>query len=458
MFKKILIANRGEIALRVIEACRQLGIRSVAVFSEADRNSLHARLADEAYCIGPAEAHLSYLNLAAIMSAAEISKAEAIHPGYGFLAEDPHFAEVCEESKIKFIGPSCSVVQLTGDKLATKRELAKAGLPVVPGTEGLSSEADALEAAKALGYPLIIKAAAGGGGRGMRLVLEEGQLLERFHAARREAEAAFGIPTVYFERYLKEARHIEVQILADEHGNVVHWGERECSIQRRYQKLIEESPAPNLSQRLRETIWEAALSAARVLGYHNAGTIEFLLVDKEFFVIEINARIQVEHPISEERVGRDLVAEQIRIAAGEPLGYDQDEILLSGHAIECRINAEDPSRHFLPSMGRLHVKTWPGGPGVRIDTHIYDGIEITPYYDSLLAKVIAHAEDRERARQKMIGALRRLELEGLATTRDLCLEILEHPAFVAGKTTTRFLEEQLARAEKTSEAKVGESS
>jgi len=448
MFKKILVANRGEIAIRVIEACRQLGIRSVAVFSEADRDALHVRMADEAYCIGPAEAHASYLNLAAIMSAAEVSGAEAIHPGYGFMSEDAHFAEVCEESGVKFIGPGYEVMRLSGDKLATKRKLAQAGLPTIPGTEALKGEEEALSAARKLGYPLIIKASAGGGGRGMRLVREESELIENYHAARREAEAAFGIPDVYFERYLEGARHIEVQILADEYGNVVHWGERECSIQRRYQKLIEESPAPGLSDKLRQQILEAAVEAAKALDYHNAGTVEFLMAGDGFFAIEVNARIQVEHPVSEMRVGKDLIVEQIRIAAGERLGYSQRRLKLKGHAIECRINAEDPARGFLPATGKLEVKCWPGGPGVRVDSHIHSGIEINPYYDSLLAKVIAHADDRERARLRMIGALRRLELEGLPTTRDLCLEILEHPAFVSGRTTTRFLDEQLARAER----------
>ncbi len=445
MFKKILIANRGEIALRVIEACRLLGIRSVAVFSEADRHSLHARLADEAYCIGPPPARDSYLNLAAIMSAAEISKAEAIHPGYGFLAEDPHFAEVCEASGVKFIGPPRQVLELAGDKLATKRAVARAGLPTLPGTDALRDEREAREAARELGFPLIVKAAAGGGGRGMRLVRNESELIEQFHAARREAEAGFGNPAVYLERFLEGARHVEVQILADEHGHVVHWGERECSIQRRYQKLIEESPAPNLDDTLRRAICGAAVEAARALGYRNAGTVEFLVAGGEFYVIEVNARIQVEHPVSEMRTGRDLVVEQIRVAAGEELGYTQEQLELRGHAIECRINAEDPLRDFLPATGRVRVKGWPGGFGVRVDSHLYDGLEVGPYYDSLLAKVIAWGPDRESARRRLLGALRRLELEGLPTTRELCLEILEHPAFVEGRTTTRFLDEQWER-------------
>ena len=445
MFKKILIANRGEIALRVIEACRLLGVRSVAVFSEADRHSLHVQLADEAYCIGPPPARDSYLNLAAIMSAAEVSQAEAIHPGYGFLAEDPHFAEVCEASGVKFIGPPREVMELAGDKLATKKTLARAGLPTLPGTDVLRSEREACEAAEMLGFPLIIKAAAGGGGRGMRLVRSEAELIENFHAARREAEAAFGVPDVYLEKFLEGARHIEVQILADEHGHVVHWGERECSIQRRYQKLIEESPAPNLSEELREAICQTAVEAARVLRYHNAGTVEFLVAGDAFYVIEINARIQVEHPVSEMRAGRDLIVEQIRVAAGEKLGYSQRQLKLQGHAIECRINAEDPLRDFLPATGRVQIKSWPGGPAVRIDSHLYDGLEVGPYYDSLLAKVITWGPDRESARRRMLGALTRLELSGLPTTRELCLEILEHPAFIEGRTTTRFLDEQWER-------------
>ncbi len=447
MFKKILVANRGEIALRVVEACRVLGIRSVAVFSEADRGLPHVQLADEAYCIGPPPARDSYLNLGAIMSAAEISGAEAIHPGYGFLAEDPHFAEVCEESKIKFIGPGYEVMQLAGNKWETKKALRRAGLPTVPGSEVIGSEQEALKEAKRVGYPLMIKAAAGGGGRGMRLVRGEEELLESYHAARREAEAAFGVPDVYFERFLEDARHIEVQIVADEHGTVVHWGERECSIQRRYQKLIEESPAPNLPQSVREAIWEAAVEAARALDYHNAGTVEMLVSGRDFYIIEINARIQVEHPVSEMRAGRDLIVDQIRIAAGERLGYTQRKLKLRGHAIECRINAEDPLRNFLPATGKLTIEMWPGGPGVRVDSHVYQGIEIGPHYDSLLAKVIAWGEDREGARRRMVNALGRFRVQGLSTTRDLCLEIVEHPVFVEGRATTRFLDEQLARVQ-----------
>lgn len=446
MFKKILIANRGELALRVIEACRQLGVKSVAVYSEADSDSLHARYADESYCIGPPDARSSYLNLGAIMSAAEISGAEAIHPGYGFLAEDPHMAEVCEESNVKFIGPNFEVMKLTGDKLAAKETLQGSGLPLVPGTKSLKTEEEALAAVKEVGYPLIIKASAGGGGRGMRRVESDAELLNQYHAARREAEAAFGIPDVYFERYLGDARHIEVQILADEHGNIVHYGDRECSIQRRYQKLIEESPAPGISEELRQSILDTAVEATRIFDFHNAGTVEFLVSGGEFFIIEINARIQVEHPVSEMRAGKDLVMEQIRIAAGEKLGYTQKKLKLTGHSIECRVNAEDPMKNFQPAIGTLAIKCWPSGPGVRVDTHLYDGIYIGPYYDSLLAKVISYGPDRESARLRMIGALQRFEIENIPTSRDLCLEILDHPTYIAGEMTTRFLERQLSKA------------
>ncbi len=443
MFKKILIANRGEIALRVISACHQLGIATVAVFSEADRLALHVRLADEAYCIGPPEAQASYLNLPAIMSAAEISGAEAIHPGYGFLAEDPHFVEVCEESGICFIGPPHEVMSRAGDKLAAKLALKAEGIPVVPGAQAISTEEQLGAAAKELGYPLIIKATAGGGGRGMRLINGADELLDNFHAARREAEVAFGTPAVYLEKYLDKAKHIEVQILADRFGHCVHWGERECSIQRRYQKLIEESPAPGLSGELRRALWEAARQAAQALGYQNAGTVEFLVSGEDFYLIEINARIQVEHPVSEMRVGKDLIVEQIRLASGERLGYAQSRLRLRGHALECRINAEDPTQGFLPSMGRVQLVSWPGGPGVRIDTALYQGAEITPYYDSLLAKLITWGGTRETTRQRMLDALARFELAGVQTTRELCREILEHPAFIKGEATTRFLSDQL---------------
>jgi len=443
MFTKILVANRGEIALRVVEACHEMGIRTVAVFSETDRNSLHVRLADEAYCIGPAPARHSYLNIAAIMSTAEISHADAIHPGYGFLAEDPHFVEVCEESKIKFIGPKYETMIESGRKLECKKVVGAAGVPVVPGSSALKTEEELLAESRRLEFPLIFKASAGGGGRGMRVVQNEPELLDKFHAVRREAEAAFGDPTVFLEKYIPIARHVEVQILADQHGNVVHWGERECSIQRRYQKLIEESSAPALTKEMREGIWAAAIKAAEVLKYQNAGTVEFLVDEQNFYMIEINARIQVEHPVSEMRVGKNLIKEQIRVAAGEKLGYSQKDIKLKGHAIECRLNAEDPSKNFSPSTGRIEIKSLPGGYGVRFDSHIYNGMEVTPYYDSLLAKLLVHAEDRTSAIAKMGNALKRFQIEGIRTTSQLCYEILQHPNFISGDFNTRFLEKNL---------------
>jgi acetyl-CoA carboxylase biotin carboxylase subunit len=443
MFKKILVANRGEIALRVIEACREMGIPTVAVFSEVDRNSLHVHMADEAYCIGPAPARQSYLSMAAIMSTAEVSHADAIHPGYGFLAEDPHFVEVCEESKIVFIGPRFETMVQSGKKLECKKVVSAVGVPVVPGSGALKTEEDLVSEARTLGFPLIFKASAGGGGRGMRVVQDEPELLDKFHAVRREAEAAFGDPTVFLEKYIPVARHIEVQILADQHGNVVHWGERECSIQRRYQKLIEESSAPALTEELRLGIWASAVKAAKVLGYQNAGTVEFLVDGRNFYMIEINARIQVEHPISELRVGKNLIQEQIRLAAGEKLGYTQEDLAFHGHAIECRLNAEDPSRNFAPSTGSLAIQSLPGGNGVRFDSHIFSGMNVTPFYDSLLAKLIVHAEDRPTAIVKMNNALKRFQVEGVKTTAPLCHEILQHPDFVNGDFNTQFLEKHL---------------
>jgi acetyl-CoA carboxylase biotin carboxylase subunit len=436
MFRKILVANRGEIALRVIAACRELGIKTVAVFSEPERDYLHAKLADEAFCIGPADVRLSYLNIPAIMSAVELTGAEAIHPGYGFLSENPHFAEVCEESEVVFIGPSYETMQKVGDKLSAKEVAKKAGVPVVPGSSVLKGEDDLKEAASRIGYPLIIKAAAGGGGRGMRVVRGDFELLENFHAARTEAEASFGIGDVYVEKRLEGARHIEVQILGDKWGNVIHCGERECSIQRRYQKVIEESPAPGLDPKIREEIWEAAVRVAKALRYRNAGTIEFLVTEEGFYFIETNARIQVEHPISEERARLNLIKEQIRIAAGEKLSYNPR---LKGHAIECRINAEDP-KSLIPSSGVLRIKHLPSGYGVRLDTHIYDGMEVTPYYDSLLAKLITYGQDRQEALARMSEALKRFKVEGVKTSRDLCQKIIENADFQQGRISTTFLE------------------
>lgn len=440
MFQRILVANRGEIALRIIEGCREMGIETVAVFSAADRDLLHVRLADEKICIGPAEAGRSYLSRGAILSAAEVSGAEAIHPGYGFLAEDRELVEACEELGIVFIGPSKETMRLAGDKLAARRAAEEVGIPVLPASGVLRSEGEAVEAARGLGYPLMIKAAGGGGGRGIRTVGDEEELVREFHAARREAGAALADPSLYLERYNPEARHVEVQVLADHHGGVVHWGERDCSIQRRYQKLVEEAPAPNLDGDLREGMREAAVLLARRLGYRSAGTVEFLLDPQgRFYFIEINARIQVEHPVSEMLVGRDLIKEQIRIAAGERLGYSQEEISLSGHAIECRINAEDPGQGFAPATGRLRIESLPGGPGVRLDTHIYNGMEVTPYYDSLLAKLITWGRTREEARLRIAGALARFEVGGVKTTRNLCQEIIASHPFIRGEYTTAFL-------------------
>jgi len=444
MFKKVLIANRGEIALRVIDACHHLGIQTVAVFSQADRGALHARLADESYCIGPAPAAQSYLNVAQIMSVAEVTGADALHPGYGFLAENAHFVEVCEETGLKFIGPSAPVMAATGDKLAAKRAAKAAGVPVVPGSELIESEAQLREVVAELGYPLMLKASAGGGGRGMRVINDPQEIASKFNAAQRESQAAFGRGDLYVEKLLQRPRHVEVQILADEHGHVVHWGDRDCSVQRRYQKLIEEAPAPELAQELQADIRKAAVKVAQSIGYTNAGTVEFLVEDDRFFFIEINARIQVEHPVSEMLVGRDLVGEQIRLAAGEPLGYVQRQLRLEGHAIECRINAEDPAKQFMPSTGTVTLGSLPTGQGVRWDSALYTGMQVSPFYDSLIGKLIAWGPTREQARRRMLTALRRLDIQGIATTKSLCQEIINHQAFAQHALTTDFIESLLS--------------
>jgi acetyl-CoA carboxylase biotin carboxylase subunit len=440
VFRKLLVANRGEIALRIIEACRELGIRTVAVYSEADRDSLPVRRADEAICIGSAEARLSYLSPVAILSAAEVSRAEAVHPGYGFLSENPEFVAACEKEGITFVGPPREVMAKAGDKLVARREAEAAGLPVLPASGPLLTLEEAEQAARGLGYPLMIKATGGGGGRGMRIVNDEDGLRKGFPLAKREAEVAFADPSVYLERRVTKPRHIEVQVLADAFGAVVHWGERDCSIQRRHQKLVEEAPAPSLDEELRERIRQAAVRFARRLNYRNAGTFEFLVDGTgEFYFIEVNARIQVEHPISELLVGRNLVKEQIRVAAGERLGYSQEELTLTGHAIECRLNAEDPGEGFVPSIGRLAIKGLPGGHGVRLDTHIYDEMEVTPWYDPLLGKLITWGRTRDEARIRMAEALARFEVEGVKTTRNLCQEIIASPPFARGEYTTAFL-------------------
>jgi len=389
MFSKILIANRGEIALRVIRACRELGIRTVAVFSEADRNSLHVRFADEAICIGQPASSTSYLNIPAIISAAEITDVEAIHPGYGFLAENPHFSEICESCKITFIGPTPENIRLMGDKMAARATMKKAGLPIIPGSiDVIKNKEEALKTAKAIGYPVIIKAAAGGGGKGMRICHNDLTLISSLMTAQAEAEANFGNPNVYIEKYIEKPRHIEIQILGDKYGHIVHLGERDCSIQRRHQKLLEESPSPVVDARLRKRLGDAALKGVKTAGYVSAGTIEFLLDDNHnFYFMEMNTRIQVEHPVTEMVTGVDLIKEQIRIAYGERLRIQQENIHVKGAAIECRINAEDFENNFMPSPGKIETLNLPGGPGLRIDTHIYPGYEISPYYDSLVASL-----------------------------------------------------------------------
>jgi acetyl-CoA carboxylase biotin carboxylase subunit len=444
VFSKVLIANRGEIAVRIIRACRELGIRTVAVFSQADADALHVQLADEAVCIGPPQAGQSYLKVARIISAAEITGAEAIHPGYGFLAENPQFAEVCEGCGIRFIGPPAASIQMMGDKAAARRAAAAHGVPVLPGSQHpVRDLEDAKRMARDIGYPVIIKASAGGGGKGMRVVMAPEGLESALAMAAAEAAAAFGDAAVYLERFLPDPRHVEIQILVDGNGHGVHLGERDCSIQRRHQKLLEEAPSPALSDAMRQAMGRAALSVAQAAGYRNAGTVEFLLDERgEFFFMEMNTRIQVEHPVTEMVTGLDLVKAQLRIAAGEPLPITQADVRLSGHSLECRINAEDPDR-FLPSPGRVTNFRPPGGPGVRMDSHAYIGYVIPPYYDSLLGKVIAHGHDREEAIARMQRALDEMVVQGVQTTIPFHQKVLRHPGFLAGRTSTRFLERML---------------
>jgi len=441
MFKKILIANRGEIALRVIRACRELGIGTVAVYSEADRESLHVRFSDEDICIGPAASRDSYLNIPRIVAAAEITGAEAIHPGYGFLAENAEFAEICDRSGIVFIGPTADQIRRMGDKAEARRTMIDAGVPVVPGSVGAVDGVDeARSEAERIGYPVIIKAAAGGGGKGMRVATSEDALESAFTMARNEAAAAFNDARVYLERFVQRPRHVEIQIMGDGHGNLVHLGERDCSIQRRHQKLIEESPSPGITSDTRRAMGEAAILAGRAIGYSNAGTVEFLLVESgEFYFMEMNTRIQVEHPVTEVVTGVDLVKEQIRSASGERLTL-ADSPPLSGHAIECRINAEDPEHDFRPSPGKITAFHAPGGPGIRIDTHVYAGYSVPPFYDSLLGKLIAHGNTREEALGRAYQALEEFIIEGVKTTIPFLREVLRHPEFVAGNVDTHFLE------------------
>jgi acetyl-CoA carboxylase biotin carboxylase subunit len=446
MFKKILIANRGEVALRIIYACRELGIKTVAVYSEADENQLHVKFADEDVCIGPPRSADSYLNVPAVISAAEITGADAIHPGYGFLSESAYLAEVCEACHIKFIGPEPQVIRLMGDKARARRVMKKAGVPILPGSDGpIDNEEKALKLAKEIGFPVIVKATAGGGGRGMRIVRAPAELSHAVKTAQREAEAAFGVGDVYIEKYVESPRHIEFQVLGDHHGAVVHLGERECSIQRRHQKLIEESPSPALSEKMRRKMGQIVIDAAKAVQYTNAGTFEFLMdPEGRFYFMEANTRLQVEHPVTEMVTGIDIVKAQIRIAAGERLGFKQSDVVFTGHSIECRINAEDPET-FVPSPGLIHVFSVPGGPGVRVETFAHSDCTISPYYDSMIAKLIVHGRDRAEAIARMKRTLEMTTIEGIKTTIPLHLRILADPEFVAGKLSTSFMERFLAR-------------
>ncbi len=444
MFKKILIANRGEIALRVIRACRELGVQTVAVYSEADRESLHVRFADDDVCIGPAPARDSYLKIPRIIAAAEIAGADAIHPGYGFLAENAEFAETCAASNIAFIGPTAEQIRVMGDKASARNAMAAVGVPIIPGTPGPVEDAEeALEFAREIGFPVIIKAAAGGGGKGMRVAAEPEDFTRSFQLARSEALSAFGSGDVYVEKYLERPRHIEFQILGDRYGNVIHLGERDCSVQRRHQKLIEEAPSVAVTPELREAMGEASVRGAQAIDYVGAGTIEMLLnADGNFYFMEMNTRIQVEHPVTEVLTGVDLVKEQIRVASGEELSVTEMPAL-RGHVIECRVNAEDPARNFQPSPGKIDVFHPPGGPGVRLDTHVYTGYTVPPYYDSLLAKVICQGRDRPEALRRMQVALESFIIEGVTTTIPFLARVMADPHFQAGDVDTRFLEREV---------------
>lgn len=445
MFSKILIANRGEIALRIIRACKEMGIRTVAIYSVADKDSLHVRMADEAVCVGPAAPSGSYLNIPAIISAAEITDVEAIHPGYGFLSENAHFAEICESSQITFIGPSPQNIRLLGDKMAAKETMSKAGLPITPGSNSVvKTKEEALKIARRIKYPVIIKATAGGGGRGMRICHNDIRLISSLMTAQAEAEKAFGIPDVYIEKYIEEPRHVEFQIIADHYGNVIHLGERDCSIQRRHQKLLEESPSPALDSKLRKKIGELVVKGVKASGYRNVGTIEFLLdKEKNFYFMEMNTRIQVEHPVTEIVTGIDLIKEQIKIAAGEKLKIRQEDVRMEGAAMECRINAEDFQNNFMPSPGRIETLNLPGGPCVRIDTHVYQGYQISPHYDSMVAKLIVHRENRQEAIKTMLRALDEFVIEPIKTTIPFHKQLLNHPSFRKGDVSTHFIEQVL---------------
>lgn len=441
MFRKILIANRGEIAVRIIRACREMGIKSVAVYSLADKEALHTQLADEAVCIGKSSAADSYLNMERILSATIAAKAEAIHPGFGFLSENDRFVEMCEKCKVAFIGPPAGVIRRMGHKSMARKTMLDAGVPIVPGTqEAIYDAGEGEKAAQDIGYPVIIKAALGGGGKGMRVAENADEFIDNFHLAQQEAVNSFGDNTMYIERYVKEPRHVEVQILADKFGNVIQLGERDCSIQRRHQKMIEESPCIAINRELRKKMGDAAVHAAKAADYVNAGTIEFLLdKDDKFYFMEMNTRIQVEHPVTEMVTGIDLVKEQIRIAAGEPLRWKQENVRLTGHAIECRLNAENPEKNFMPSPGTVTELHFPGGNGVRIESALYNGYKIPPNYDSMVAKIIVHGENRKDAIAKMQSALGEVVIEGVITNLDFQYGILCHPVFQSGEVSTHFI-------------------
>lgn len=447
MLDKVVIANRGEIALRILRACKELGIKTVAVYSEADRDQKHVFLSDESVCIGPAASVDSYLNIPAVISAAEITDAAAIHPGYGFLSENADFAERVEQSGFIFIGPGADTIRLMGDKISAIGAMKKAGIPCVPGSNGaLADDPETLkQTARAIGYPVIIKAAGGGGGRGMRVARGEAGLLKSVALTRSEAGAAFGNDVVYMEKFLERPRHIEIQVLADTQGNAIYLGERDCSMQRRHQKVIEEAPAPGLNAAIRKQIGERCVAACRALAYRGAGTFEFLYQDGEFYFIEMNTRVQVEHPVTEMITGVDIVKEQLHIASGRPLGYRQDEITIRGHAVECRINAEDPET-FMPSPGAIDHYHPPGGPGIRVDTHVYQGYKVPPYYDSMIGKLVAHAETRELALSRLSTALSEIVIDGIKTNIPLHQRLAQDPAFMAGGTDIHYLEKKLGLA------------
>jgi len=454
MLKKVLIANRGEIALRVLRACREMGIATVAVHSEADKDSLHVKLADESVCIGPAPSPQSYLNIPAIIAAAEVTGADAVHPGYGFLAENANFAEQVEQSGFIFIGPRADTIRLMGDKVSAKQAMQEAGVPCVPGSDGaLPDDPETIiKTAAKVGYPVIIKASGGGGGRGMRVVEREEDLIKSVEMTKAEAGAAFGNPMVYMERYLQRPRHVEIQVLADEHGNAIYLGERDCSMQRRHQKVIEEAPAPGITAKEREKIGKACVEACKRIGYRGAGTFEFLYEDGEFFFIEMNTRVQVEHPVTELISGVDIVQEQLRVAAGEKLQYKQKDIVLEGHAFECRINAEDPY-NFIPSPGLIESCHLPGGFGIRVDSHIYQGYRIPPNYDSLIGKICVHGKTREQAMAKMRVAMTELAITGIKTNADLHRDLFRDPGFSDGGVSIHYLEQWLEARKAREEGK-----